>query len=299
LKIAFSNGIFNTAKLMVENANDSDNDPPLVPLTDDQGSNDFDGNADWAPDGTPVCPDTTVTTPQNTPITINLECTDTGPDYERTDPNGFVANTNGAQHGTTSDGEPTSNPSTVKYTPNAGFSGKDTFDYTSFDAYGFGTDRGTVTINVTAPGGGGGGGGPQPDKTAATISSVAVSPSRWRGGPSLAVFSLAPVGTTIRFRLDEDATATLTFARATAGRRVGTRCVRPTRANRTRRKCTRYLNKGSLKRSLKAGARRVKFHGRLSRTKRLALGRYRLTISAVDKAGNKSRNRTAFFTIVR
>jgi len=63
-------------------------------------------------------------------------------------------------------------------------------------------------------------------------------------------------------------------------------------------KCTRYLSKGSLKRTLRAGARRVKFQGRLSRTKRLALGRYRLTISAVDKAGKKSRNRTAFFTIV-
>ncbi len=297
-KIAFSNGIFGTARLMVENANDADTDPAVNQLTDDMGSNNFDGNADWAPDGSPDCPDTAVTTPQNTPITINLECTDTGPEYERTDPNGFIANDGGPKNGTTSDDAPTSNPSTVKYTPNAGFSGTDTITYTSFDAYGFGTDKGTVTINVKAPGGGGGG-PTATDTTAATISSVAVSPSRWRRSSSLAVFSLAPVGTTIRFRLNEDANVTLTFARATAGRRVGSRCVRPTRANRTRRKCTRYLNKGTLTKSLKAGPRRVKFRGQLTRTKRLGLGRYRLTIGAVDKAGNKSRSRTAFFTIVR
>ena len=92
---------------------------------------------------------------------------------------------------------------------------------------------------------------------------------------------------------------TLTFAKAASGRRVGGICRRTTRANRRRPRCTRYVTKGSLRRTLRAGLRRVRFQGRLTARKRLTLGRYRLRIGAVDIAGNRSRTRTAFFTIVR
>jgi hypothetical protein len=112
----------------------------------------------WSPDGSPDRPGSTVTTQANTPITIELECTDTGPAYERTGPSGFVAGDGAPQHGTTSNDAPTANPSTVRYTPSPGFTGTDRIGFTSFDAFGFGTDKGTVTINVTAPAGGGGGG---------------------------------------------------------------------------------------------------------------------------------------------
>lgn len=164
-KVAFTQGIFSAGKLMTEFTNDNDDNPPLVPLSDDPGSNDFDGNADWGIDGSPDCPDSTVTTLRNTAITLNLECTDTGPAYERTDPNGFVANDGGPANGTVSDGAPLANPSTVRYTPNPNFTGTDTVRFTSFDDFGFGTDDGTITINVRAPaatGGGGGQGGPAP-----------------------------------------------------------------------------------------------------------------------------------------
>jgi hypothetical protein len=44
----------------------------------------------------------------------------------------------------------------------------------------------------------------------------------------------------------------------------------------------------------------VKFQGRLSRRKRLRLGRYRLTIRATDAAGNRSKaSKAAGFRIVR
>jgi Tol biopolymer transport system component len=154
-KIAYVNGTFSAGKLVMKNSDGTSLAP--VALEDDPGSNDFDGNPDWAPDGSPDCPDSTVTTPPNTPITIKLECTDTGPQYERTDPNGFVANDGGPAHGTTSDHAPLANPSTVKYTPNTGFLGTDKIVFTSFDTFGFGTDKGTVTINVRAPASGGGG----------------------------------------------------------------------------------------------------------------------------------------------
>jgi Tol biopolymer transport system component len=148
-EIAFSNGTFSAARLMVEDANDNDIVPALQELTNDTGGNDFDGNADWGPDGSPDCPDITATTRHDTAVTIELECTDTGPDYELTDPNGF-ANTE-PQNGTTGDDSILTNPSTVKYTPNPGFAGTDTFTYTSFDDFGFGTDDGTVTVTVQGP----------------------------------------------------------------------------------------------------------------------------------------------------
>ena len=143
--ITYVNGVFGQGRLMLAR---SDGSGTPVELTDDQGSNNFDGNPDWAPDGSPNCPDGTITTTRNKPITVPLACTDTGPQYERTPAHGFVANNGGPQHGTTSDDQPLANPSTVKYTPNAGFVGKDRIVFTSFDDFGFGTDKGTITINV-------------------------------------------------------------------------------------------------------------------------------------------------------
>jgi Tol biopolymer transport system component len=144
--IAYVSGTFTSGALVMKRADDTSLFP--VPLEDVAGH--FDGNPDWAPDGSPDCPDSAVTTTPGKPITIELECTDTGPAYERTDPNGFVANDGGPQHGTASDHAPLDNPSTVKYTPNPGFKGTDRIIFTSFDDFGFGTDTGTVTIGVAS-----------------------------------------------------------------------------------------------------------------------------------------------------
>jgi hypothetical protein len=48
-----------------------------------------------------------------------------------------------------------------------------------------------------------------------------------------------------------------------------------------------------------AGSNRVGFQGRLSRSKKLVPGRYTLTITAADAAGNRSSTRTAGFTVLR
>ena len=144
--IAYVSGTFTSGALVMKRADDTSLSP--VPLEDVAGH--FDGNPEWAPDGSPECPDSTVSTRPGKPITIELECTDTGPAYERTDPNGFVANDGGPQHGTTSDHAPLANPSTVKYTPNPGFKGTDRIIFNSFDDFGFGTDTGTVKINVAS-----------------------------------------------------------------------------------------------------------------------------------------------------
>jgi len=148
-KIAYANGTFGGARLVMKNVAD----PAAAPteLANDDGNNDFDGNPDWAPDGRPVCPDSTVTTTVNRPVTISLECTDTGPAYERTPVRGSPdTNPTRGTLGQVTVGD----PSTITYTPNAGFAGTDSFLVRGFDDFGFGDDTGRVTINVQAPGGG-------------------------------------------------------------------------------------------------------------------------------------------------
>ena len=171
------------------------------------------------------------------------------------------------------------------YTPNLNFSGTDSFTFKGND--GTSDSHARDDQHHRQPGrwrrrGGGA------DTRAAIISSAAAIPARWRLGSLLPRFSLAPKGTTIRWRLDEAARTTLTFAKAAGGRRVGSRCVRPTRANRNRRRCTRYVTKGALSSRGKVGLNRVRFQGKLTRTRTLTLGRYRLRVSAVDAAGNRS-----------
>lgn len=107
---------------------------------------DIQTNPDWAPDARPVCPDSAVTTPMGQAKTIVAQCNDTGPAYERTDVKEFI--TDQPQHGTTTQefaGDP------ITYTPNANFVGTDFFRIQSFDDFGFGSDKGVVTVTVTAP----------------------------------------------------------------------------------------------------------------------------------------------------
>jgi hypothetical protein len=135
---------------------------------------------------------------------------------------------------------------------------------------------------------------------AASISNASVSPKTWRLGSALPRFSRrAPVGTTIRFKLTQPARATLTFSQPKLGRKVGRRCVTQTRRNKHNRRCTIPNVRGTLTVTGHARTNKVRFQGRLSRTKTLKPGRYTLTITATDSAGNRSNAKSTTFTIVR
>jgi hypothetical protein len=109
----------------------------------------------------------------------------------------------------------------------------------------------------------------------------------------------AHVGTMIGFGLDEAATVRFTVQRKLPGRRAGSRCVKPGKRNRTARKCTRYvLQRGSFTMQTQAGQTRVRFTGRL-RSRKLAVGSYRLLAVAKDAAGRASVVKRASFKIVR
>ena len=107
------------------------------------------------------------------------------------------------------------------------------------------------------------------------------------------------MGTTFSFKLDEAAKVTLTFALKAAGRKVGKVCKAPTRSRRFKPKCTRYLNKGSISKSVKSGKTKVRFQGRISKKSKLGLGTYRLTLDVADLSGNKSKSKVGYFSIVR
>jgi Ca2+-binding RTX toxin-like protein len=141
--IAYVDGTFTNGDLVMER---SDNSGGFVSL--ETTMNRFDGNPDWAPDGRPQCQDTTVTTQVNTPVSIPLQCQDTGPAYERTSVRALVLNGAGPTQGSISTTDPQTLPASITYTPNPGFIGTDSFKVRSLDAVAFGDRDGTVTINV-------------------------------------------------------------------------------------------------------------------------------------------------------
>jgi hypothetical protein len=140
------------------------------------------------------------------------------------------------------------------------------------------------------------------DRTPPVISGLSLKPRTFRAakkGATLAAKRRPPVGATVRYTLSEAAVTTFTVLRRTSGRRKGKRCVARTRGNAKARRCARYVAvKGKATRITRSGAQTARFSGRL-RGKRLAPGRYRLRLVAVDAARNRSRPVQVRFKIVR
>jgi hypothetical protein len=134
-----------------------------------------------------------------------------------------------------------------------------------------------------------------------SIAKLAQSASVWRLGNSLAQLSQAPklpVGTTFSFKLDAVSTVRMQFTRLLAGRSRKGRCVAPALRNRRAPKCTRTRPAGTLTFSGHAGADQIRFEGRLTASKRLPLGRYKVTVTAINSHG-ASTPRSLTFTIAK
>jgi Tol biopolymer transport system component len=255
----------------------------------------FDGNADWATNLPPTCANQTVSTGVNKFVSIQLSCTD--PDF------GFGAapptptaidavfmdlNTQGLKGNIGN----LSEDAKLIYTPPKDFKGTDSFTFTGNDTVST-SQPGTITVRVgTNPNG-------TIDNTAPKLSSIRVSAKRWRRGAALPHISKTKVGMTISYRLDEAGQVTLTFKRKTTGRRSGHKCVKQTGRNRSKKRCTRFVNAGSIPGLAgKVGLNRVLFQGRLTTRRRLALGTYRLVLGVQDAAANRSTRNGPTFTIV-
>ncbi|MBA3261120.1 MAG: M36 family metallopeptidase [Thermoleophilaceae bacterium] len=149
--------------------------------------------------------------------------------------------------------------------------------------------------------------GPPPpgDETAPVISGFTMTAKRFRVGLDRTPQAAAkrrrrtPVGSEFRFRLSERAKVVITIERALPGQKVGRSCRPPSRRLRGRVRCTRYKKQGSITRSKRpAGRNAIDFSGRIG-IRPLPRGRHRVTVSATDAAGNRSKRRRISFTIVR
>ena len=108
-----------------------------------------------------------------------------------------------------------------------------------------------------------------------------------------------PRGTTIRFALSEAAAVAIRVQHRVRGRKVGRRCVRQTRRNRTRKRCSHFVRAtATLRRAGQAGPNSVRFTGRV-RKKKLRPGVYRFVLQATDAARHKSTASRLRFRVVR
>jgi hypothetical protein len=105
-------------------------------------------------------------------------------------------------------------------------------------------------------------------------------------------------GTKFLFTLNKPATVRFRIERLLPGRRVGRRCLAPTRARRLKPRCTRASLAGVISRRSGAGSRSTPFSGRLGR-RALAPGSYRAVVTATDVNGAVSAARQVSFTVVR
>jgi PKD repeat protein len=170
------------------------------------------------------------------------------------------------------------------------------------------TVQATVTVNAPAAAADGTDSTATGTESAATVRAVqapsltglrlAPTTFRPRGTrPASVAHQRAPIGTAITYALSRPAAVTFTVKRASAGRRVGTACARPTRANRSHRSCTGWVTVGAFTRAGAAGSTRVRFDGRLG-GRALRTGRYRLSARAVDRSGMRSATLTTGFRVV-
>lgn len=158
---------------------------------------------------------------------------------------------------------------------------------------GLGFDRTFTTPQAQGP-------PPPGGATAATASSLRIVPRTFPAatrGPS-ARNAAQRTGARVSYQLNIAASVRFTVQRPRPGRRVGRRCVAPTRGNGHRPRCRRYVTRrGSFTRAGGSGINSFRFTGRL-RGKRLRPARYRLV--ATPRAGGRTGNATrAAFRIIR
>ena len=151
---------------------------------------------------------------------------------------------------------------------------------------------------VPVPGLGAGGSTPPPDTTAPVLSDASLSTRIFAINPRGGARAAAAVRRgALRYRLSEAGRVHVTVKRAVAGRRIGGRCVKPTRSNRGTRRCTRLRSSGRFAIDSHAGTNSHEFPGRIG-PKSLAAGRYRASLVATDAAGNRSASAGLDFRVV-
>jgi hypothetical protein len=155
---------------------------------------------------------------------------------------------------------------------------------------GTGAGGGAASGDGAGAGGGGTGGatGTPADHVAPLLSGLRATPAAFAVRTPARAGRRATGGTTLRFTLSEAATVTLALRREVAGHRAQGRCVAGApAAGSGGRRCTLLRGAGTVTLAGRAGANAVAFSGRVG-AKALPAGRYRLTATARDAAGNRT-----------
>jgi hypothetical protein len=124
---------------------------------------------------------------------------------------------------------------------------------------------------------------PPPPPLDVAVTGLKVSPSMFRAARSGASVTTSAIRNRVRTRvsytLSDAASVRFAVERSSVGRRVDGRCVRSTRSNASRTRCTRYVRvSGSFARTRGAGTDRFTFSGRMG-GRALKPGRYRLLVT--------------------
>jgi hypothetical protein len=143
-----------------------------------------------------------------------------------------------------------------------------------------------------------------PTAVAPVLTNLTQTRTSWREGKALAVISskrkrLASVGTKFSFSLNESANVALVFSQSVGGRKAHGRCVTQTKTNTKSRPCQRSVTQGTLPMTAHAGVNHISFQGRFSHTGTLKPGRYTLSATATNSAGDRSHPSTLTFTIIK
>jgi len=144
---------------------------------------------------------------------------------------------------------------------------------------------------------------PTPTTTPASpnISALRLSRTTFRAAPSGGPFRAARVaiGTIVSFTLDKPGSVRFTIDRAASGRKVKSRCVKPSAKNRGKPRCDRWLAvKGSFTVTGRKGVNKIELRGRIG-GKTLKPGRYRLNAKGIGPAASSSPTKRTAFKIVR
>jgi virginiamycin B lyase len=137
------------------------------------------------------------------------------------------------------------------------------------------------------------------DATAPVITGVSVLPKSFAVGKKQTALAAkkTPVGTNFKFTLSEAASVELKMEKRLPGKRHGVACVKPRRELNSKKNCVRYRTAGVLNRISAIGANTVPFSGRIGK-RALSPGRYRLSVTATDAAGNASAVATTTFGVL-
>jgi hypothetical protein len=139
---------------------------------------------------------------------------------------------------------------------------------------------------------------PTPDTLAPTVTSLSLTNKVFAVAAGATPRAAVKKGTSFRYSVSEAGRARFTIQRALPGRKVGRRCVKPTRSLRKKRRCTRYKTVGTLTRNAAAGVNSLAFTGRIGR-KALRRGPHRARLVVTDGANNRSTPRSVTFRIVK